>query len=326
MKVIVPDYMVDDLLPQLRAVDPTVELLAIHADGSLGGDASDAEVLFKFHPSSRFGVTFGPKDWSALLRNTPNLRWLHSGSAGVESVLVPEVTEGDVTLTNGAGGPKRAIAETVLAFILADAKALHSHYDNQKAREWKYLPHRELSGLTLAILGLGKTGLEVAKLCKAMEMRVIGTKRSVSGTSLSHVDELFPASKQDECVAHADYVAVCAALTHETEGMVNASTFRAMKPNAILINVARGPVVNEDDLIEALKTNRIRGACLDVFDIEPLPPESRFFDLPNVIVMPHNSPASQNLFNHMQDIFVENFRRYCSGQPLLNVVDKWAGY
>jgi phosphoglycerate dehydrogenase-like enzyme len=326
MKVMVPDYMADDLLPKLREADPGVELISVHADGRYEGDAADAEVLFKFHPSGRFGVTFGPAEWSALLRKTPNLRWVHSGSAGVENVLVPELVESDVILTNGAGGPKRAIAETVLAFVLADAKALYRHHDHQKAREWRHLPHRELPGLTVAILGLGKTGLEIAKLCKSLGMRVIGTKRSVSSDGLPDVDDIFPASRQNDCVRVADYVVIAAALTPETQGMINAATFRAMKSDAIVINIARGAVVNEGDLIEALATNQIRGACLDVFATEPLPPESRLFDLVNVVIMPHNSPASQNLFEHMAAIFVENFALYCAGKPLRNIVNKRTGY
>jgi phosphoglycerate dehydrogenase-like enzyme len=213
-----------------------------------------------------------------------------------------------------------------LAFILADAKALPDHFRAQQARRWEHLEHRELPGLTVAVLGLGKIGQEIAGLCHALGLRVIGTKRSVSGAPIPGVDELYPAERQQQCVAQADYVVVAAALTPETRGMVNRAVFGAMKPEAALINVSRGALVDEPALIEALRSRTIRAAYLDVFVQEPLPSNSPLFDLPNVVITPHNSPYSQNVIDHMVGVFVENFKRYCAGEPLVNVVDKRAGY
>lgn len=326
MEVLVPDYLADDLLAPMRAADPQVRLLPLAADGSCPSDLGRAEVLFKLFIGGGFSSVFGPEAMPEILRAAPGLRWIHCGKAGVEDVLVPELIESDIILSNGAGGPRRAIAETVLAFILADAKALHAHYLHQKTHEWTLLSHRELPGLTVAILGLGRIGLEIARLCKAMDLRVIGTKRKVSGDPLPCVDHAYPSHLQEECVSQADYVVVASALTPETLNMVGAATLRAVKPDAVLINVARGAVVDEEALLDALRGNQIRGAWLDVFVTEPLPPTSPFFDLPNVIIMPHNSPFSQNVQAHMVGIFLENFRRYCGGEPLLNVVDKRAGY
>lgn len=326
MQVMVPDYLMRDLLPKMRAIDPEVALIPIGGDGSYTGSLKDAEVLFKFHIGDPNPMGYGDEALRTILREAPHLRWMHYGKAGVEDILIPELVDSPITLTNGAGGPKRAIAETVLAFILADAKSLYTHFINQKERVWKNLPHRELPGFTVAILGLGKIGLEIARLCKALDMRVIGTKRSLPESQLPNVDQLFLSSQQEECVRQADYVVVASALTPETRGMVNRATFQAMRPDALFINIARGAIVDEDALLEALRDERIRGAYLDVFVKEPLPPDSPFFSLDNVVVMPHNSPFSQNVRKHMLDIFLENFRRYCSGEPLLNVVDKRAGY
>jgi phosphoglycerate dehydrogenase-like enzyme len=326
MKVIVPAHLADHLLPRMSAHVTDVRLLPMEADGTVQGPLDEVEVLFKYYTGPSFTKTYGPERIAQILVEAPGLRWIHSGKAGVEDVLAPELVESTVVLTNGAGGPKRAIAETVLAFILADAKRLHDHFRDQQARKWNNLPHRELPGATVAILGLGRIGLEVAKLCNALDMRVIGTRRMGSGTDLPGVEDIYPPRAQSECVAQADYVVVASALTPETRGMVDAETFKAMRPDAVLINVARGAIVDEAALLEALQSGSIRGAYLDVFVQEPLPPDSPFYSLPNVVVMPHNSPFSQNLQEHMVGIFLENFRRYCAGERLLNVVDKQAGY
>lgn len=326
VKVIVPDFLVDCLAPRMRAVEPEVKLIPLAADGSQIDSLDDAEVLLRFYLKDRQPVIYGADALRRILQRCPGLRWMHVGRAGVEDMLIPELVEGNVILTNGAGMPKLAMAETVLAFILADTKALYEHFRNQQTATWRYLPHRELPGLTVDVIGLGQTGLEIARLCKMMGMRVIGTKRRITGEPIPDVDELFPSSAQEECSAQADYVVVACALTPETRHMVGAAIFRAMKRDAALINVARGAVVDEDALIEALQSGEIRAAYLDVFEKEPLPQKSPLYRLPNAIVMPHNSPFSQNLVVHMADIFLENFGRYCSGQTLINVVDKRVGY
>lgn len=326
MKVMVPDYLAESLLPQLRRADPAIDLSPISAEGRYEGGLEDLEVLFKFYPDARFPTVFGAEVLRDILAGAHRLRWIHSGKAGVEDLLIPELVGSDIVLTNGAGGPRRAIAETVLAYILADVKAVQAHWDYQKAGAWRHLSHRELPGLTVAVLGLGRIGVEIARLCKALDLRVIGTKRTVGGEPIPWVDEVLPSSRQEECVAAADYVVVAAALTPESRGMVGASTFNAMKRDAVLINVARGAIVDERALVEAMQAGEIRGACLDVFDQEPLPSDHPFYTLPGVVVTPHNSPDSQSVMAHMVGIFVENFRHFCAGEPLLNVVNKQAGY
>lgn len=326
MQVLVPHYLMDELLPLMREDDPGVELVPIDEVGRYPGNLDRLDALFKFYPGGQFPVVWGTDILRNILLAAPNLRWAHSGKAGVEDFMIPELIESDIVLTNGAGFPRRAIAETVLGFILADAKALHAHYRHQMAGEWKHVPHRELPGFTVAILGLGRIGLEIARLCKALDLRVIGTRRHPRAAPLPNVDQVYPSARQEECVARADYVVVAAALTPETTGMVDASTFRAMKQDSVLINVARGAIVDEPALIDALRANQIRGAYLDVFVKEPLPSESPFYSLPNAIITPHNSPFSQNVMEHMTAVFLENFRRYIKGEPLISVVDKRLGY
>jgi phosphoglycerate dehydrogenase-like enzyme len=310
----------------MRAVSPEVELLPLAADASDVAKLDGADVLLKWYIKDRFPVIYGPDALRQILRHCPDLKWFHVGRAGVEDVLIPEIVESDIILTNGAGMPKLAMAETVLAFILADTKALYDHFRRQQSATWEFLPHRELPGLTVAIIGLGQAGLETARLCKALGMRVTGTKRRVPAEPIPFVDEVFPSSRQEECVAQADFVVVACASTPETHHLINARLLGVMKTDVALINLARGSVVNEEDLIEALRANTIRAAYLDVFEREPLPAGSPLYSLPNSIVMPHNSPFSQNLMYHMADIFLDNFARYCSARPLINLVDKWAGY
>ncbi len=326
MQVMIPEHLLDYFLPRLRQSDPSVELVPITPEGHYPGSLENLEVLFKFYPIRRPNVRFwGAEELSQIIRSAPRLRWIHSGYAGVEGTLVPELVERDIILTNGAGAPKMPIAETVLMYMLVDAKALLAHLDAQKRGSWEHKQHRDLRGKTLAILGLGQIGQEIARVSKTMGMRVVGTKRHAGGP-LPGIDEVYPTSRQNECVAQADYVVTIAALTPETRGMVNASTFEAMKRDAALINVGRGALVDETALVDALRTGKIRFAYLDVFAQEPLPADSPFWRLPNVVVTPHNSANSERSIEYMTRIFVETFARFCRGEPLENIVDKHLGY
>jgi phosphoglycerate dehydrogenase-like enzyme len=327
MQAMVPDYLVTDILPKMRQSDPTVELIPVSVTGSYTGTLDKVEVIFKFFPTDRFSQReFGGEVLRGMIKASPMLRWIHNGKAGVENMLIPELVESDIVLTNGAGAPTRAVAETVLGFILADAKALPAHFRNQQTREWKKLSHFSLRGQTVVILGLGRIGLEVARLCRGFGMRVFGTKRLMPSQPIPDVDKVFPTEHQKECISQADYIVVASALTPETQGMVDRSVFECMPAHAVFINIARGEIVDEMALLNVLRSRSIRTAYLDVFNTEPLPPESPFFDLPNVVIMPHNSPHSQYLVEEMIFIFLDNFRRYCSGQPLTNLVNKRLGY
>jgi phosphoglycerate dehydrogenase-like enzyme len=155
---------------------------------------------------------------------------------------------------------------------------------------------------------------------------VIATKKHVTRDALPHVEVVFPTERQNECVARADYVVVAAALTPETKGMVNNASFAAMRPDAAVINIARGAVIDEPALLDALRSGKVRAAYLDVVAKEPLPPDSPIWSLPNVVVTPHNSHDSQNMLDHMAGVFVDNFGRFSKGEPLQNVVNKRTGY
>jgi phosphoglycerate dehydrogenase-like enzyme len=198
------------------------------------------------------------------------------------------------------------------------------------ARKWDRIGGTEIWGSTVGIIGLGDVGMAVAERAKAMGCRVIGTRRSVSSAqkNAGPVDELLPASEVNYLLRESDYVVLAAPLTPETHHLINGETLRLMKPTAVLINVARGGVVDEAALIAALKSGVIAGAALDVFDKEPLPKESPLWKMDNVFITPHISPTSGSAIfmrRHVQ-LFNENLKRYLAGEPLLNVVDVERGY
>lgn len=327
MRVMVPDYLTGELLPALRGIDPSTDLLPVTVDGRYSGQPDGVEVLFRFFTNDRYpGRVFGAAILRELLQKVPTIRWIHNGTTGVDTLLFPELVESDVILTNGSGAHRRAIAETVLGFILADAKALVTHLSHQRRRLWQHVPHQELGGKTVAVLGLGKVGTEIARLCQLLGMRAVGTKRSLPASLPCDVAEVFSPERQAQCVRGADYVVVAASATHETRGMVDRETLAAMRPTAVLINVARGDLIDEAALLETLRSRSIRAAYLDVFATEPLPSDSPFFDLDNVVITPHNAAWSPNVIWQACSIFLDNFRRCVAGEPLLNVVDKLKGY
>lgn len=258
---------------------------------------------------------------TALLAAAPELRWYQTLSAGVESLLVPEVTERPgFTLTNNSGAYDLAIAEHVVACIFAAAKRLPTSFAAQGKREWHDDPQSaDVRGATLVILGMGSIGGELAGIARSLGMRVIGVRRS-------GVDGAVTPDRLADVAAEADYLAVCAPLTPATRGLVDAAVLARMRPTAWLINISRGAVVDEQALLAALKERRIAGAAIDAWWTEPLPHESEWWDLPNVIVTPHTSYSSPSVRERSLALVTENLRRFKAGEPLLNRVDLGLGY
>jgi phosphoglycerate dehydrogenase-like enzyme len=317
VKLVLPDHLVEDLRDPVCHIAPDCELVPITSEGDVGGELDDAEVLFL-----RWGI--GQEAFQRLVASVPNLRWIHTTSAGVDHVLFPKLAEFDVALTNASGVFNVPIAETVLAYMLAVVKRLPQFLDQQRVRHWHNLELRELRGLTAGILGLGDIGGEVARLCQAFGMHVVGLRRHPQPSQFA--EEVLPPDRLHDLLARSDFVVIATPLTDQTRGMIGRAELKAMRSDAWLINIARGPIVDEDALIEALRDRTIGGACLDVFSLEPLPEDSPLWDLPNVIVTPHNSWSSSHWREREIELFLENLRRYVAGKPLLNVVDKHAGY
>jgi phosphoglycerate dehydrogenase-like enzyme len=306
-------------LAMLRRALPGVETIAGNSAEIFKPTAARASVLF---------------NWSgalALFRQVfamcPNLRWVHSRSVGLERTLFPELLDSRVPLTNGIGVFSPSLGEFVLAAILYFAKDFRRLIRNQNAGVWKPFDVLPIASQTVGIVGYGDIGRAVAARVTAMGMTVLAMKRHAPGPSADPmVQQIFTPEHRIEMLSRCDYVVISTPLTSETRGMIAAREFAAMKPTAVVINVGRGPVIDEQSLIAALATGRIKGAALDVFDQEPLPAGHPFYKLENVLLSPHCADNTPDWLEQAMQLFITQFERFRNGDSLLNVVDKKLGY
>ncbi|MBY0398064.1 MAG: D-2-hydroxyacid dehydrogenase, partial [Thermoleophilia bacterium] len=273
-----------------------------------------------------------------LLARAPRLTWVHSATSGVERALTPAARERGIVVTNARGVFTRPIAEHVLMLILTISRRLPQLLELQRERTWQPLQGVELRELTVGIVGYGSIGRAVASLAGAFGSRVIALRRNPDGPPVqpSAAGDDFPFQPAPERIvgpdrlhdllAASDFVILAAPLTPETDGLIDDAALAAMRPDAWLINVARGRLVDDRALLRALREGRIGGAALDAFREEPLPSSSPFYDLPNVIVTPHTAWSSARVLDRSIELFCDNLRRFAAGQPLRNVVDPEAGY
>jgi len=261
-----------------------------------------------------------------LLARAPKLKWIQTMSAGVDR-LPEEFLKNPVRIVNASGLHGTPMAEVVLEMMLMFAKAAPSCFRMKEKREFKRYTPKVLKGMTVGVLGLGVIGKEIAWLCKAFGMRVLGIHRSSKpDEAIPNVDLVYPRERLPQLLAESDFVVIAMPLTRETKGMIGEKELRSMKPASYLINVARGAIADETALIRALEEKWIAGAGLDVFVTEPLPPESRFFDLPNLIYSPHISGEMPDYELRATEVFCENLQRYLDGKAFLHEVDKEKGY
>jgi phosphoglycerate dehydrogenase-like enzyme len=260
------------------------------------------------------------------------LRWVHSGAAGVGGGLGALPSDGNLLFTNSAGVHAEPIAETVTGMVLHFARGLHLAVRAQAERRWaaddfQQMPPAawELAGATVAVVGLGGIGSAVARRMTALGARVVGVRRRGSAGPPG-VEVLTGAGALDEALEQARVVVLTVPETQETRGMLGADRLGRLPEGAVLVNVSRGRVVDEEALVRALRSGRLGGAALDVFATEPLPPSSPLWSLPNVLITPHVSGVSEGFWRRETDLVLENLRRYLAGEPLLNRVDPVAGY
>ena len=267
----------------------------------------------------------GELDWEDYKKFfTPSLKWVQLCSTGFSDNITTEILEKKVTLTNAPGLHTVPIAESVLAAMLDHAKLLKQRRLDQNAHEWNQLKCDELYGRTVLIIGLGRIGCRVANLCKAFNMNVVGTKRHIE--PVLNVDKVFPADDLRNHLRHADYIVISAPLTSETENLLREAEFHSMKPTSYLINIGRGKIVYEPAMIEALREERISGAYLDCFAVEPLPKDHILWDMDNIFIVPHDSHSSPYIGDRCIDIFCTNLERYVNGKPLNHICDPLKGY
>ncbi|HET6380506.1 MAG TPA: D-2-hydroxyacid dehydrogenase [candidate division Zixibacteria bacterium] len=302
---------------------PGVRVVPISREGVVHADDPEA-ALAAARVVLRGGVPASVLDH--LLTRAPNVEWIHSFSAGVERVATPSVRERELTVTNARGVFSRPIAEYVVMWCLAIARRLPQLLELQRERTWQPLRGRELGSLTIGIVGYGSIGSEIARLVAPFETRVIATRRRPELGAAEPNVRVLADSQLEELLRASDVVVIAAPLTEATAGLIGASQLQEMRRSAWLINIARGRLIDELALRRALEAGWIAGAVLDVFNEEPLPPDSVLYDTPNLYVTPHTSWSSDRVVERSIDLFVENLRRFVAGQPLENVVDLEAGY
>jgi phosphoglycerate dehydrogenase-like enzyme len=260
------------------------------------------------------------------------LRWVHSTAAAVHQLLSPELVAGEIVLTNSTQVHGPVVAEHALALILALAKRLPSAVKLQQrgvwgqAAMWEDRPRpREVAGATLGVVGLGNIGGELVRLARALGMKVLAVREHPEkGTG--GADEVYGLADLSRLLREADYVVLAAPLTEKSRGLMNAERLAQMKPDAFLINVSRGALVDEAALAAALQKHTIAGAALDVFATEPLPAKSPLWRLENLLITPHTAAVTERLWERHYELLADNLRRYLAGQPLRGVVDKTRGY
>jgi phosphoglycerate dehydrogenase-like enzyme len=266
-------------------------------------------------------------------RSAQKLHWIHTPTAAVHQLLFPELVNSDVILSNAREVHGPVVAELVIALMFALAKKIPQAVRLQqkhfwgKSAVWNDGPKpREIAEATLGLIGVGGIGRIVARMASALGMRVIAVRERPEKEKPQGVEAVYAPAQIDELLSQSDFVVVAAPLTEATRGLINADRLAAMRRDAYLINVGRGPHLDEAALADALRNRRIAGAALDVFDQEPLPAESPLWDIENLLITPHTGSLTEKLWQRHYQVFSENLRRYLAREPLLFVVDKRKGY
>ena len=258
------------------------------------------------------------------LERMPRLRWIQAVTAGVDAWLADRHLRDDVTLCCARGSHRISMPENILGALFHLTKPYMAAALSQRESRWTKRMGIPLAGKTLGILGLGAIAQELARKATALEMRVIGTKRTP--VTLPHIDEVYPPEAADEVLAAADFVLLLLPSTRETENFINAERLRRMKPTAWLLNFARGALIVDADLIQAVQSKTIAGAVLDVFREEPLPASHPFWQTEDILVLPHIGGGHPQRSAAVAEIWVANARRFLAGEPLHAVVDRARGY
>jgi len=328
VEVLVTTSLDEECIRQITAVSPKINLRDV-------SDFADAEKRGDFFSREQFDahlaeaeIIYGARPPKNVIARAPKLKWIQTTDAGVDSFLDSDIIESSVIVTNTSGGVHAvSIAECVLEMMLMFVKKMPLCFQLKQERQWKTFSLTVLHSKTVGIVGLGSIGRQVARLSKAFGMRVLATRRSSrSATRTGNVDMLFSQDQLPQLLSDSDFVVLALPLTPETNKLIGQEELRTMKPTAYLINVARGSIVDEAALTRALEENWIAGAGLDVFVTEPLPVESRLWELPNVIFSPHVAAEIEDYDLQATRLFADNLRRYLSGKRLRNVVDKKKGY
>lgn len=311
-----PDWFAE----RLQSEFPELNIVHLPDYKRLDSEISDAEIVIAW--------SVRPEQIEAARK----LRWIHSPAAAVHQLMFSELINSDIVLTNAREVHGPVVAEHVIALIFALAKKIPGSVQLQQKHIWGQqllwdeLPRvREVAGATLGMVGLGSIGRPVVRSAKALGMRVVAVREHPDKGN-EGADVVLGPAQIDELFLQSDYVVLAAPVTSSTKAIANAERLALMKAGACLINVGRGPLVDETALAAALRSKEISGAALDVFPKEPLAADSPLWDLPNLLITPHTAALTEKLWERHYELFSDNLRRYLSGQALLAVVDKSKGY
>jgi len=255
-----------------------------------------------------------------------NIKWIHSFSAGMDKVLTPEIIKSRIIVSNSSGIHAVPIAEHVMGIMLIYVRKFYDSFRNQQGKIWsKNQDITEIRGKTILIVGLGRIGIEIARLASCFGANVIAIKRNIKNKP-DFIERVYSINQLENILPYADFVILCLPLTPATHHVFNANKFSKMKKSAVIINIGRGKLIDEKALIEALDKKLIAGAGLDVTEEEPLPKESKLWEMENVIITPHHSGWSEKYMDRAIDLFCLNLKAHLRGENLPNLVDKTRGY
>ncbi|QGH36065.1 D-2-hydroxyacid dehydrogenase [Gracilibacillus salitolerans] len=307
----------ENLFNEIKQEIPDWNVIANKDTDKIQDEMAEAEVVLHWKRAAA----------PVLLEENKRLKWVQTWSAGVNGLPLEPLQQKNVTLTSANGVHAYPISETIFALMLGLTRKIHTYVRQQQEKTWHNAGIKlEMHEKTIGIIGVGAIGQETAKIAKAFGMKVLGVRHS--GKRADHVDEMYTPDQLADILPLCDYVVITLPLTEETTGMFGAEELRLMKNSAFLINIGRGPIVKEDELIQALENHEIAGAGLDVFQAEPLPEDSPLWTMDNVIVTPHTAGATEHYTERViRDIFIPNLRHYLeSSTPNMNVVDYEKGY
>ena len=327
VNILVSTAIDEENLNKIAAVNPRIKVRDIWdlSRADFKGDSAAKDELDTVLAGAE--IVYGLRLPRELITRAPKLKWVQVMSAGVDRFLNDDFRRSPVILTNVSGIHATPIGEFVMEQMLMFAKNASFCFDLKQKKQWQHYAPTVLRGKTVGIIGLGNIGKEVARLSKAFGMRVIATRRSTPRTQRArNVDLMLPRQELSRLLAESDYVVITLPYTRETHNLFGETELKAMKPSAYLINIGRGGIVDENILVRALSENWIAGAGLDVFATEPLPPESKLWELPNLLFSPHVSGDMEDYIGHATEVFCNNLKRYLEGKRLLNVVNKQRGY
>ncbi len=317
------NWLLPHHVEKIKSISEAITLIEIPADEVKNAHLDGIEVVLAEGGNREHYA--GELDWADYVQFfTPSLRWVQLCSTGFSDNITPQILSGEVILTNAPGLHTTPIAESVLMAMLQHAKNLPQRWEDQHEKRWRQLKNKELFQSTVLILGLGKIGKEVARLCHSFGMSVIGTKKNVE--DVPYVDQVFPTHDLERYLPQADFVVLALPATQATNRIINRRSFGYMKESAYLINIGRGQTVDEEALIRALEREQIAGAYLDAFVQEPLAKEHPLWTTKNCTLIPHDSHSSPYIGDRMVDIFCKNLEHYVRGEPLQHICDPHRGY